>query len=117
MRNIFGDQGNFEQNFCEHGNSVKVNLGEHLNLFLRNKGTTVNFHREEGNMHPPWETLICDRSLCFGLVSFINTAFEVLYAQRDVRGLVAGFCPDRLDRPDYQLLRKPESELSIMIKA
>ena len=37
------DQGNIEHNFWEHGNSVKVNLGEHLNLFLRNKGTTVNF--------------------------------------------------------------------------
>ena len=53
MTDIFGDQGNLEQNFCEHGNAVKVNLGEHLNLFLRNKGTTVNFHREEGNMPPP----------------------------------------------------------------
>ena len=53
MTNIFGDQGNMERNFWEHGNSVKVNLGEHLNLFLSNKGTTVNFHREQGNMHPP----------------------------------------------------------------
>ena len=35
------------------GNSVKVNFWEHLNLFLRNKGTTVNFHREQGNMRPP----------------------------------------------------------------
>ena len=58
MRNIFGDQGNMEWNFWEHGNSVKENLGEHLNLFLRNKGTTVNFHREQGNMHPPWEALL-----------------------------------------------------------
>ena len=40
---ILGDQGNIEHNFWEHGNSVKVNLGEHLNLFLRNKGTTVKF--------------------------------------------------------------------------
>ena len=53
MTNIFGDQGNMERNFWEHGNSVKVNLGEHLNLFLSNKGTTVNFPREQGNMHPP----------------------------------------------------------------
>ena len=53
MRNIFGDQGNMEQNFWEQGNSVKVNFREHLNLFLRNKGTTLNFHREQGNMHPP----------------------------------------------------------------
>ena len=53
MRIIFGDQGNMEGNFWEQGNSVKVNFGEHLNLFLRNKGTTVNFHREQGNMHPP----------------------------------------------------------------
>ena len=34
------------------GNSVKVNFGEHLNLFMRNKGTAVNFSREQGNMHP-----------------------------------------------------------------
>ena len=58
MRNIFGDQGNMEWNFWEQVNSVKVNFGEHLNLFLRNKGTTVNFHREQGNMHPPGEALI-----------------------------------------------------------
>ena len=49
MRNVFGDQGNMERNFWEQGNSVKVNFGEHLNLFLRNKGTTVNFHREQGS--------------------------------------------------------------------
>ena len=53
MRNIFGDQGNMGRNFWEQGNSVKVNFGEHLNLFLRKKGTTVNFHREQGNMHSP----------------------------------------------------------------
>ena len=52
MRNIFGDQGNKERNFWEQGNSAKVNFGEHLNLFLRDKGTTVNFHREQGNMPP-----------------------------------------------------------------
>ena len=33
-----------ERNFWEQGNSVKVNFGEHLYLFLKNKGTTVNFH-------------------------------------------------------------------------
>ena len=49
MRNIFGDQGNMERNFWEQGNSVKV---KNLYLFLKNKGTTVNFHREQGNMHP-----------------------------------------------------------------
>ena len=43
VRNIFWDQGDIEHNFWEHGNSVKVNFGEYLNLFLRNKGTTVNF--------------------------------------------------------------------------
>ena len=37
-----------------NGDSVKANFGEHFNLFLRNKGTNVNFHRERGNMHP-WE--------------------------------------------------------------
>ena len=50
-----------EHNFWEHGNSVKVNFWEHLNLFLRNKGTTVNFYWEQGNMHPlplPWEAVV-----------------------------------------------------------
>ena len=42
-RNILGDQGNMEHNFWEHGNSVKVNFGDHLNSFLTNKETTVNF--------------------------------------------------------------------------
>ena len=51
-----------EHNFWEDGNSVKVNFAEHLDLFLRNKGTTVNFYREQGNMPPPppppsWEAL------------------------------------------------------------
>ena len=41
-----------ERNFWQQGNSVKVNSGEHLNLFLRNKGATVNFHREQGDMPP-----------------------------------------------------------------
>ena len=31
VRNILGDQGNMEQNFWEHGNSVKVNFGEQGN--------------------------------------------------------------------------------------
>ena len=53
MRNIFGDQGNMERNFWEQGNSVKVNFGEHLHLFLSHKGTTINFHGEQGNMNPP----------------------------------------------------------------
>ena len=47
-----------DRNFWEQGNSVKMNFGEHLNLFLRSKGTTVNFHKEQGNTHPPWEALI-----------------------------------------------------------
>ena len=72
MRNIFGDQGNMERNFWEHGNSVKVNLGEHLNFFLRNKGTTVNFHREQGNMHPPWKALI------FHMTSFAQFSWMFL---------------------------------------
>ena len=46
------DEGNVEQNFWGQGNSVKMNFGEHLNSFLSNKGTTVNFYREQGNMHP-----------------------------------------------------------------
>ena len=51
-----GIVGNSEEYFwCtrEHGNSVKGNFGEKRNLFLRKKGTTVNLHREQGNMHPP----------------------------------------------------------------
>lgn len=51
-----GDQGNMEQNFWEQGNSVKVNFGEHLNSFLRNKGTTENFSRgtrEHALLPPP----------------------------------------------------------------
>ena len=52
MGYIFVDQGNMDRNFWEQGNSVKVNFGEHLNLYLRNKGTTVNFCREQGNMPP-----------------------------------------------------------------
>ena len=39
----FGEKGNMEHNFWEHRNSVKVNFGDHLNSFLRNKETTVNF--------------------------------------------------------------------------
>ena len=42
-----------EHNFWERGNSVKVNFWEHLNLFLRNKGKTVNFYREQKNIPPP----------------------------------------------------------------
>ena len=51
--NIFEDQGNMEHDFWERENLVKVNFGEHLNLFLRNKSANVNFYREQGNMHPP----------------------------------------------------------------
>ena len=59
--NIFEDQGNMEHDFWERENLVKVNFGEHLNLFLRNKSTNVNFYREQGNMHPPplpWEAFV-----------------------------------------------------------
>ena len=38
---------NMEQNFWEQESSEEVNFGEHLNLFLRNKGTTVNSHKEQ----------------------------------------------------------------------
>ena len=70
MRNIFGDQGNMERNFWEQGNSIKLNFGEHLYLFSKNMGTTVNFHRVQGNMHPPWEALITSQSeLCIPHVS------------------------------------------------
>ena len=75
MRNVFGDQGNMERNFWEEGTSVKVNFGEHLNLFLRNKGTTVNFHSEQGNMHPPWEALISSLIVSGGVWS--RRLFEI----------------------------------------
>ena len=66
-----------EHNFWELGNSVNVNFGEHLNLVLRKKGTTVNFHREQGNMHPvppplPREALYI-RQDASELLNFINT--------------------------------------------
>ena len=50
-----------EHNFREQGYSVKMNFGEHQNLFLGNKGEIVIFCREQGNMHPPWEALKCKR--------------------------------------------------------
>ena len=53
MRNILGDEGNMEQNLLGTGNSVKVNFGEQVHSFLSNKGTTVNFYGEQGNMHQP----------------------------------------------------------------
>ena len=71
MRNIFGDQGNMEWNFWEQRNSVKVNFGEHLCLFLKKKGTTVNFQREQGNMHPPGRPSLLANQNC---ASFIFAA-------------------------------------------
>ena len=47
-----------EHNFREQGNSVKMNFGEHQNLFLGNKGEIAIFCREQGN--PPWEALCKD---------------------------------------------------------
>jgi len=61
-----------ERNFWEQGNSVKVNFGKHLNLFLRDKGKTVNVHREQENMHPPWEALII--SICSQGVKSVESA-------------------------------------------
>ena len=74
MRNIFGEKENMEHNFWELGNSVNVNFGEHLNLVLRKKGTTVNFHREQGNMHqvPPREALYI-RQDTRELLNFLKT--------------------------------------------
>ena len=80
-----------EHNFWEHGNSVKVNFGEHLNLFLRNKGITVNSYREQGNMHPPpphplggpqisppYDGVICSFDICKYTVhcNYIFNQFE-----------------------------------------
>lgn len=80
VRNIFGEKENMEHNFWELGNSVNVNFGEHLNLVLRKKGTTVNFHREQGNIHPvppppPREALYI-RQDASELLNFINTDYH-----------------------------------------
>ena len=82
-----GGQGNMEHNFWEHGNSVKVNFGEHLNFFLRNKGITVNSYREQGNMDPPlggaqisppYNRVICNFEICKYTVhcNYILNQFE-----------------------------------------
>ena len=44
--NILGDQRNMEF-------QRNMNFGERLNLFWGTSRTTVNFYREQGNMHPP----------------------------------------------------------------
>ena len=92
MRNIFGDHGNKERNFWEQGNSVKVNFGEHLNLFLRNKGTTVNFHREQENMHPPpREALIftmvrsCGHSLLSVASVLLKTINNIIGVEKSIK--------------------------------
>ena len=60
MREIVGNSEELFLGKREHGAQFlgtwelsKVNFWEHLNLFLRNKGKTVNFYREQKNMHPP----------------------------------------------------------------
>ena len=58
-RNILGDQGNMGHNFWEHGNSVKVNFGDHLNSFLTNKKQLSIFKGNKGTCTPhPREALI-----------------------------------------------------------
>ena len=42
-----------QQNSWELGNLTRVNLREHLNLFLGNKEETLTFPREHGNIQPP----------------------------------------------------------------
>ena len=39
--------------FLGNGNSVKLNFGENLNLFLRNKGTTENYLQGTREHAPP----------------------------------------------------------------
>ena len=60
MRGIVGNSEEYfwwlrEQGteFRGTGELSQSEFREHLNYFLRNKRTTVNFHREQGNMHPP----------------------------------------------------------------
>ena len=64
MREIVGNSEELFLGKREHGAQFlgtwelsKVNFWEHLNLFLRNKGKTVNFYREQKNMQPPREAL------------------------------------------------------------
>ena len=62
-----------------------MNLREHLNLFLGNKGETPIFSREQGNMHPPpppWEALLpvyqnthCVNSVCEKAYSIFRCLF------------------------------------------
>ena len=60
MREIVGNSEELFLGKREHGAQFlgtwelsKVNFWEHLNLFLRNKGKTVNFYREQKNIPPP----------------------------------------------------------------
>ena len=60
MREIVGNSEELFLGKREHGAQFlgtwelsKVNFWEHLNLFLRNKGKTVYFYREQKNMPPP----------------------------------------------------------------
>ena len=53
LKNSSGDQENMQYNFWEQGNLTRMNLREHLNLFLGNKEETPIFSMEQGNMHPP----------------------------------------------------------------
>ena len=46
-----------EKNFWEQGNSAKVDLGEHVKLLFENKGETLNYFREQGNMTSLCEAL------------------------------------------------------------
>ena len=57
MREIVGSTEEYFRGSRELGaqflGTWELSKREHFNLFLRNKGTTVNFYREQGNMHPP----------------------------------------------------------------
>ena len=69
-----------EHNFREQGNSVKMNFGEHQNLFLGNKGEIAIFYREQGNIHPSWEASLSDMSIrimhLYVLDRYLRTVFN-----------------------------------------
>ena len=50
-----------------------MNFGEHHNVFLRNKGTIVNSHREQGNVHPPREAHRAEHKILAGSAAGANS--------------------------------------------
>ena len=70
---------------------MRVNLREHLNLFLGNKGNTPTLSREQGNMYPPppWEALLLEpATLCICCFGCPITASEISVAGLRAHGVL-----------------------------